>query len=708
MLQAAGSGGATDSYSVANRGSIATTITLGQSGNFFTQSPTSFTLNPGGTQTITLTGTAQGPGAFDGRSTISGNGTTANQGVPVKLLSANPPTGTVKPVPASNRVDVSSAQGQDPSGFVTFTNTGTSTLQGVAASDVPFIQVQTGLITIPPGASVNVSFTINRSLRPDGSFPIGSATGSIRLTFLTNGSGKLDASGINASPPSGVSLVTIVDTSKPPVSPNAVPALESGEVALYVPGAGHVTGSVGVFISDVTLGNAVDTFSLGNVFIRFTPTTASASAASLTTVPTLLPNQALNLADVVKTVYGADSQLGSLQIRSASIGNLSVAASIFNASNPLGTYGTAIPTLRSDRAVATGGKLFLPGLSKDATHHTNLYIQETQGFQTNVHTDFLDSGARVLGSRDDSVDPFKLMAINSPLPSGAVAAIVTNSGGTGKILSYATPVDEASGDTWAVADWNAQFGSSSNQPVVIPVAGAVKGANNTFFRTDLAAINNGSSNVTLDLKYYPSGGGVIQRTTTLTPRQSFISTDTINSFFNVTTDTVGYITMTPLGGSAAMTSRTYTTVSGSAQTYGTAVPAVPLSSSLKAGQKKVIGGLEDSTVATISRRSPATFRTNVGLVETAGGSATVRVTLLFADGRSLVAGPVATKDYALTPRQFLSINGIANNILGASRDSFGDIRNLQVKFEVVGGDGAVTIFTSSTDNGTGDSILRTE
>jgi hypothetical protein len=41
--------------------------------------------------------------------------------------------------------------------------------------------------------------------------------------------------------------------------------------------------------------------------------------------------------------------------------------------------------------------------------------------------------------------------------------------------------------------------------------------------------------------------------------------------------------------------------------------------------------------------------------------------------------------------------------------AFGDLRDvLQVSFQQIGGGGRVVVFTSSVDNGTGDSLLRTE
>jgi hypothetical protein len=57
MLQPSGSGGAIDSYTIANRGNVSASVALTQSGAFFTQSPSSFALAPGATQKVTLTGT---------------------------------------------------------------------------------------------------------------------------------------------------------------------------------------------------------------------------------------------------------------------------------------------------------------------------------------------------------------------------------------------------------------------------------------------------------------------------------------------------------------------------------------------------------------------------------------------------------------------------------------------------------------------------
>ena len=97
-------------------------------------------------------------------------------------------------------------------------------------------------------------------------------------------------------------------------------------------------------------------------------------------------------------------------------------------------------------------------------------------------------------------------------------------------------------------------------------------------------------------------------------------------------------------------------------------------------------------------------------METSGNSVTVRVTLRFnyPAGTKVQAIGAASKDYNLGPNQFMQLNRIATEILGASRDTLGDLRGLEADFQVVGGNGAIAIYTSSIDNGTNDQILRTE
>ena len=700
LLQAQGAGGATTSYTLTNAGGTATTITLSQNGTFFTQTPTSMTLNPGASQRVTITGLAQSnAGSFQGTSFPSGNGVPSGLRIPIKLLSAAPPAGTVTAAPTTNRVDVN----LPGSGSVNFSNDGDATLTGILVSDVPWIVPQPGTVIIPPHSPVTVTFTIDRSQRSDSTAPVGSASGNLSLVYLGGPAAKI---GRNDTAPVSVSFVTVVDTVQLSVAPGAPPPLGAGEVALFVPGVGHTPGSVGLFISDVAVLNPLGS-AINDLRFYFTPRsqgTESSKSAAVSSVPSSV---SVALSDVVKNVFGADAQVGSLQIRSSVADKLGVSTNSFVSSNPKGTFGTAIPTFRSDRAVGAGERMFLTGLAQEPTaSHTNVFVQETAGVGVSVHTEFLSADASTLSTHDDSFGPFTLTQISSP-PSGAVSAIMTNtSTGAGRFLAYATPVDEKSSDTWSVVDWSRQYGYSPAEALVIPVATRTQGLGGVFFRTDAAIMNTGSTPASGTLSYV-SGSTVLDRQINLVARQTNAIADIIGSLFGSTTAT-GYLVFTPVSGTFAITSRTYATSPDQPGTFGSGTPTLALSAALKNGSLRAIGSLEDALPGSVKR--PATFRTNFGLSEVTGNSVTVRVTLRFTypAGAKVQGIGTAFKDYHLDPHQYMQVNVMVKDILGANRDTVGDLRGFEADFQVISGDGAVTVFTSSVDNGTADSILRTE
>ena len=142
-------------------------------------------------------------------------------------------------------------------------------------------------------------------------------------------------------------------------------------------------------------------------------------------------------------------------------------------------------------------------------------------------------------------------------------------------------------------------------------------------------------------------------------------------------------------------------------TFGTGVPSLPLSTALRLGQSRVIAGLEVASKRTIERKKPGTFRTNIGLVEVAGATARVRVTVTYADVGSVVsASRIGILEFALEPNAFLLISNLADLIGQASASA--DLRNVQLKFQLISGEGAVIPFTSSVDNGTADQVFRVE
>jgi len=707
MLQPPGSAGASDRFSLTNVGGTAAKVTLTGTGDFFNTSPVEVQISPGQTVLFTIQALARPAGLY--QASIAASVTGQPQIViPVKLLATDPPPGPVSARPEKNRVDVAAPPGFSPSGSVSFRNEGAQQLKGIVIADVPWLVPQISEISIAPGAAALVPFVMDRSKRPDAGDLVGSVNGTLALRFMT-GSSTLGEGRFVAfdSPGSTSKLATATDTVQSPVSTRSVPALRPGEIAWFVPGVGHVQGSNNrLFISDVSILNQTSSV-VRDIQLYFVPRGTSSGVALSTAIDRLQGGLFTRYNDVAQSIFSNSSTVGSLQIRSTDAAQLSINANIFNTSNPAGSYGTTVPAFRSDRSSPLGESLLLTGLRADAAVHTNLYLQETEGVTASIETTFLNASGGVTGQRSDILPPFELLQAGA-VPAGTVSTVVTNRG-NGKIAAYATPVDDASFDTWAVADWRKVFRYDAGETVVIPIAGSTPGANDSLFRSDIAFFNNSTSSAGGTLRYFPRGGDPAQMEVVIAPRSTRILTDIVATLGRPLS--IGYLTFTPNSSAIALTSRAYTIVPGSTETYGTAVPALGSSSELRLGQSKRFGAVDDASIATVNARAGNTFRTNFGLVETAGSAVSVRVTLhyTYAAGSVATARGIASQTFDLQPRGFLLVSNVSRALIGAARDtSFGDLNDLQVEFEVIAGEGAVIPFLTSTDNGTNDSILRVE
>jgi hypothetical protein len=709
MLGIPGAPAATDSFTLANLGGTATAVQLERVGEaFFVHSPAQFTLAPEGRQIVTVSATTQQVGQHLGELVATGTGGASELRIPVALLVETRPSGNPDPQPDANRVDVAAPAGQSPTGTVRFDNRGNGTVKGILLAD-PWIILQEKFLIIPAGGSATVSFRIERSLRSSDQ---GSEVGTIILVYLEGPPAKTAALRfiLGADPPPGSksTLVPVTDTVKPNVTTGTIPAIAAGEVAYFVSGIGHTVAPNGaVTKSDVALLNTslADTPDL-RVFFAAAGGAASAQGASFSA---LSADQTLKMSDVTKSLFSAEVPTGTLQIRASALSALTVDARTF-LEIPTGTVGALIPIFRSDRAAATQEKLYLTGLKKEGTNYrTDLYLQETSGQSGAAEIQFLSaSGSTVGANRTVTLEPFGLVKLDDAVPSGAVAAVVTNTSTAGRVQAYGSVIDLRTNDNWTVADWSRVHGYTRNEPVVVPVAGKVRGRNNTDFRSDLALINTGTTSASGTLSYQPDVGPSRSQVLTLGAGESRILTDVLAAQFNLTAQGVGYLVFTPTNGTFVVSSRTYTQ-SSAGPTLSTGVPALALAGALKPGQVRKISNLEDATFVTVSGAKPGTFRTNFGLLETKGQAAKVRVTLRYTavQGAASAAG-VASQEFSLAPGQFMMWSGITTTILQGRRGEFGDLRDLQADFELIEGPGEVMVFTTSTDNGTNDTSLRVE
>ena len=77
------------------------------------------------------------------------------------------------------------------------------------------------------------------------------------------------------------------------------------------------------------------------------------------------------------------------------------------------------------------------------------------------------------------------------------------------------------------------------------------------------------------------------------------------------------------------------------------------------------------------------------------------------EGATALSAATIFKKYTLAPYAVLSLNGIAQEILGTRRSQYRtDLKDLFVDVAVVEGSGAVIPFLSSIDNGSADQVLQ--
>ncbi len=693
----AGLTGATDHYTLTNLGRVPTTITLTQQGDFFTQSPTTFSLAADASQVVTITATTGNAGNYSGASMIAGQGVAKGLTIGVRMYFATAPTGSVVPTTAVARTEIAAPAGENPSGSVTFTNKGTGTLQGLVTSDVAWLVPESGLITIGPGLSRAVTFTTNRALRPDSASLSGAAVATLTLTYIdTAGSSVLarvisEGSGGTTSSIS----VSVVDIVKPGAIPGAPPPLANGEVAFFVPGLLQGSGSVGdLFLS--VLGN-----SISDLKLYFA---APGKSPLIGALDQLAPNATIVLPSILSTVFATNAPAGSIQARSANLSRVLLAGLQSRTLDPaVGSFITAIPMFRSDRSAGPGEIIYLAGVEKSASRLTNMFVQEVGGQAATMKLEFLDPAGSAVSTRaSDSVDAFSMLSLADAVPESAISVRITNtSSNPARIVAYAQAIDTTSKDAWIV---DGQLLTTSDQIVAVaPPPGNVSTTANTMF-----LFNPGSESLKIAIDNHfnaarrraaqPSGGNAFLSSVTIEPGR------TISVPIGFTD---GYLRLTAERPFVAA-ARSTNSVRGRDGSFGTALPVYATSSALTTGQSRRFGGVDDASRSTIAAGTPVTYRSSVGLVESAGHPASVRLTLRFSfsAGAKTTALGISSLNVTVPANRLLMISDLSRTIIGSARDTFGELRNMQLDVDVIGGDGRISPFLQTIDNASSDSAIR--
>jgi len=675
MVQVDGVEVVADRFTVANFGDVATQLTLQKDGDFFTATPMSFSLGANATQVVTLHSVQRPAGTYDGSVGIDGVGTDGNSSVGITLLSNARPTGTVIAEPVAATVEVAGVRGADSAGVAKFLNRGTATLTGIVLSDQPWVEPSRDAITIEPNSIGTVTFKILRSRRPENE---GALVANLRLVYVSGGTFVRGWIGtLGATPPPGVSvsIVTVVDTTQPMVTTGSIPAPGFGELPLFIPGM-RSTPSVH---SDLALFNSLGGRSIGDLRLYFT----KGAQTNIATLQPLAAASALNLANLIGSVYNSEGS-GTVQVRTADWESVSADAKV-TAVSPEGTRGGAIPVFRGDRSIIPGESLVLAGIGAPG----DVLLQETGGATAAVHVEFVNAAGNTVSVRDQLLERYELVEWADAVANGAVAAIVTSV--SGSFTAYAR-LRDASGDTWSVVDWSRFYRYERDSAVRVPFADGRGGLGRrrivrhaASFSTALTLFNPGIEEARARIDTVETSGRTVSRDVTLAPRTS----QTLNNAGSSSFTESAQIVITPTRGELVVTARSRAT------TGGTAIPVLPASAGLRLGQAQTFTALDDAT----------SQRTSFGFAETSGSSVTIRARIFISGGNALVT-TVTERDYTLVANAQIVVPELVRAFAGDARASLGDLHNLVLELEVVGGGGSVVPFVITTDEGTGDTSLR--
>ncbi|HUP59547.1 MAG TPA: fibronectin type III domain-containing protein [Thermoanaerobaculia bacterium] len=699
MVQIDGKPVVDDRFALTNFGDVATQLTLEAGGEFFTMQPATFTLAAGGTQVVTLKSIPQPAGTYYGNIVPQGDGVPEGLYLDVILLSQARPAGVVVASPVEPRIEIVGTATQQI-GVAQFRNTGTARLTGIVLSDQPWVVPDKQPITIEPGAVGSVNFTIDRARRPAGRE--GALVANLTLVYVDGTASGIGVPQILGAGSGGVSTskVTVVDVTTPAVTTGTLPPLAPGEIPLIIPGVVNRSGTR----SDVSILNVAGTSSIGDLKLYFT-------AGPATSIASLLPlaaAQSVSFTNILGNIYSASETAGTLQIRSTGWQSLGTDAKVTTVKPDGGTLAGSVPVFRGDRGIRGGERIYLAGVAKPA----DLVIQELGGVSATLFIEFLNAAGNAVGSSlTQTVAARSLLELRDAVPAGAVTAIISNTTASSSVLAYARVTDATSGDNWSVVDWSGFYRYPRNAAVRVPFADgrapgggkhrAVRHAVTPRSRTDLVLFNTTTAVARATVQSISTSGSVSEKEVVLAPRATLTMIDAGGSGSATT-----HLVITPAEGEIVVTARSHAL--SSAGSVGTAIPVLAATDGLRLGQSQAFARLEDSTTATVTAATPATYRTSYGLVETSGVATTVRARIIIDDEHALVSA-TTTRTFNLSPRQQIFLPELLRSFAGDERDTlFGDLHDLSLEIEVTAGNGSVVPFVIVTDNGTGDSVLRVQ
>ncbi len=676
IMQAAGGTPETDSFVLANAGGDDAPVTLVASGGFFSVSPAAFTLAPGATQTVTIV-PSSAPAGFQGGQVgvFVAPSKTPVVNVPVRMFAGTQPAGTVTPLASDSVLVISGLAGTSHPGAWNISNQGNVTMQGMLTPDAAWIVPQANIVNIAPQRNGQFVFNTDPLLR-DPITPLGAVITNLGMLFL-----KGTAPGVLQS---GEVAATVVDISKVSVVPAQPPAAAPGETISFLP----LVGDTGGFFTDVFFANRGTSALASDLNLYYTPLAAPAATSLLADAGPLAAGVTAWFPLAPSSLFNIANETGTVQIRGSDLSNVAVSAVRGIVPDGVNRYLTTMPVLRSDRAVVAGDRIVFAGVEKSANAHTDIVLQEAAGAPGSYTIDFFDAaGATVPPSVSGAILPFGSVNLPDAVPSGARSARVANTtSGAAKLTGFASVVDSSTFDSWTIVDSSRGPGPTSDLVLPVPAGPA-----SSQFAAWITNASSSNAVVTIGPTAVPARREAVRRGPVPAMANPFSITLAPNATQQVTLANAPFVHISGPRGAISATGRLTATVAGRAGAFGSGVPAIAAARAAGAGgivrhffRANDVPGVSPPTLLLVEvANRPATARVNIGFSFPAGSLASAHVE--------------ESKDYVVPAGQLLSIPDLVRSIVGPQRDTFGNLVNVVIDVQVIGGDGRILSYLESID-----------
>lgn len=217
----------------------------------------------------------------------------------------------------------------------------------------------------------------------------------------------------------------------------------------FIPAGARSRGEAGTFwLTDVAIANLGQTPASVNVaYLRRRQPNANPTNQSFT----VAAGEQILLEDVFNSMFGLDRANGALRI-TAQNPNVKTTSRTYNAEGEAGTYGQFIPAVTEVAAVVSGKSGALPQLQENTSFRTNVGALNLTDKTVNLRVQLFDGSGTLLGVKNATLRPYEMDQYDQifdevgagTVNNGYAVVRVTTDGG--KVLAYASVVDNRSGD----------------------------------------------------------------------------------------------------------------------------------------------------------------------------------------------------------------------------------------------------------------------